>query len=129
MTSDGAHLEQVIAGHAGLAGHTGGDDHDVSALERLTQLGIALIALRTTTRRVRHGRLGRTDPGTATTGSRTLTWALVLTWLMSAATPTVPAISKQDSWVTAGFICVSIERNIVSNHLAGRLETGKWALA
>ena len=46
----GVNLEQVVAGHAGLAGHAGGDDDDIGALERVSQLLLASVARRPGTR-------------------------------------------------------------------------------
>jgi hypothetical protein len=37
-------LEEVIAGHPGLARHASGDDHDISAAQRLRQLLLPGIA-------------------------------------------------------------------------------------
>mmetsp|Transcript_2467 Transcript_2467/g.9634 ORF Transcript_2467/g.9634 Transcript_2467/m.9634 type:complete len:389 (-) Transcript_2467:19-1185(-) len=47
QTGDNARvdLEQIVAGHAGLAGYARGDDHDVAILQRGAQLGVAGEAL------------------------------------------------------------------------------------
>jgi hypothetical protein len=45
-----AHLKQIVTGHAGLAGHTSWDDHDIAALQGSLQLCITLKALRSSTR-------------------------------------------------------------------------------
>ena len=40
-----SYLEKVIAGHARLPGHSGGDDDDIGSLQGLTQLVLSSIAL------------------------------------------------------------------------------------
>ena len=120
----GVDVEQVVAGHARLAGHACGDDHQVAVLQRHRQLvsaGVAgdlntgggevvrqkLGAARRVERRATERascrvpfRGGRRSQG----ASRSRTWAGVLQWERSAATPGVLAISYSASWLTSGFI-------------------------
>ena len=121
------HLEQVVARHARLARHTGGDDDEVAALERLAELVVAFKALlcvnasasvarasgeramsvdreEQACRTLRRHRDARTPTADAQPILRTWTLALVLTWLTSAATPSVLATSKSESAPTCGFI-------------------------
>ena len=48
-------VEQVVARHARLARHAGRDDHEVAALERLSELRVASVALRCTRASLRAG--------------------------------------------------------------------------
>ncbi len=47
-----AHVEQVIASHAGLSRHASRDDHNVGALQGVGQLLLANVALRSSDHKV-----------------------------------------------------------------------------
>jgi hypothetical protein len=40
-----SHLEQIIPGHAGLAGHTGRNDDNIAAAQSLSEASITIVTL------------------------------------------------------------------------------------
>lgn len=74
----GVGVEEVVTGHAGLAGDTSGDDNDLSALEGLGKArGSGIVAADL--------RVSAAGAGSSSAGGPTS--LLVLMWPMSAATP------------------------------------------
>ena len=86
-----AYLEKIVSGHAGLAGHPSWDDDQVTALQGLPQLLRPSIALPYS--QFRHGCVHEGVQSYQCCCWHTLVLALELMWLISAATPGVPAIS------------------------------------
>ena len=95
-----AYVEEVVAGHSGLAGHAGRDDDDLGTLEGLLEavvLGREADGLHVARGEVS---LGARDRSASLVEGDQLTSAGVLTCPMSAETPIEPRMSNRESLVT-----------------------------